>query len=192
MKRSPVPSPDLAAAFNDHQRGLLGLTLRITGNLDLAEDALQETFLAAHAAAAGFRGEAKPSTWLYRIATREAIRARARSKRHTDTTALAARQQPRQASPAAADWLEETRTLLTALDQLPEDQRLALVLLSARNIPADEIATLLRVPVNTVYTRAFRARVRLRKIMGPPDETIARPSPAGRSAAAGGSPGPAQ
>lgn len=173
----PIPpakaEPDLAAAFKAHQRELLGLTLRITGNLALAEDALQETFLAAHAAAAGFRHEARPSTWLYRIATREALRARANAQRqtrlHADRPRRAA-EQPRsdQNAPAAPlAWLEETRALLAALDQLPEDQRLALVLLSARAIPAEEIAALLGVPVNTVYTRAFRARVRLREIMGP-------------------------
>lgn len=167
------PKLDLAAAFKAHQRDLLGLTLRITGNLALAEDALQETFLAAHAAAAGFRNEARPSTWLYHIATREALRARANAQRHADRPRRAA-EQPRsdQSAPAAPlAWLEETRALLAALDQLPEDQRLALVLLSARAIPAEEIAALLGVPVNTVYTRAFRARVRLREIMGPRIET---------------------
>ena len=154
------PTLDLSEVFKAHQRDLLGLTLRITGNLALAEDALQETFLAAHAAAGAFRAEARPSTWLHRIATREALRARARAKRHAD----AARAAP-PAAEAAPAWLHETRSLLAALDQLPEDQRLALVLLSARSIPADEIATLLNVPVNTVYTRAFRARVRLRDIL---------------------------
>jgi RNA polymerase sigma-70 factor (ECF subfamily) len=163
------PILDLAAAFKAHQRDLLGLTLRITGNLALAEDALQETFLAAHAAAAGFRNEARPSTWLYRIATREALRARANAQRHADRPRRAA-EHPRsdQSAPATPlAWLEETQALLAALDQLPEDQRLALVLLSARAIPAEEIAALLGVPVNTVYTRAFRARVRLREILHP-------------------------
>lgn len=167
------PELDLAAAFKAHQRELLGLTLRLTGDLALAEDALQETFLAAHAAAHTFRNEARPSTWLYRIATREALRARARAKRHRHGTHGAENPPDRGRAPAPHDraqWLEETRSLLAALDRLPEDQRLALVLLSARAIPAEEIAALLGLPVNTVYTRAFRARVRLREILtpGPP------------------------
>lgn len=165
------PELDLAAAFKAHQRDLLGLTLRITGNLALAEDALQETFLAAHTAAAGFRHDARPSTWLYRIATREALRARASAQRQAKLQAdrpRRAAEHPRsdQSAPATSlAWLEETRALLAALDQLPEDQRLALVLLSARAIPAEEIAALLGVPVNTVYTRAFRARVRLKEML---------------------------
>jgi RNA polymerase sigma-70 factor (ECF subfamily) len=162
------PTLNLASAFKAHQRDLLGLTLRITGNLALAEDALQETFLAAHAAAGGFRHEARPSTWLYRIATREALRVRANARRHADGARSAASRTNRSDTPdpgQPAAWIEHTRALLDALDQLPEEQRLALVLLTARAIPAEEIADLLGVPANTVYTRAFRARVRLKEIM---------------------------
>lgn len=168
MTPPPAPSLDLAAAFNAHRHELLGLILRITGDFALAEDALQDTFLAAHAAAAGFRGEARPSTWLYRIATREAMRVRYKAKRHASRARAAADGQNRtpEALPGArVEWLEATQALLTALDQLPEDQRIALVLLSVRAIPVEEIADLLGVPVNTVYTRAFRARVKLKQIM---------------------------
>ncbi len=168
MTRPTARPPDLAAAFADHQRRLLGLILRITGDFALAEDALQETFLAAHAAAGAFRGEAAPGTWLYRIATREALRARAKRNRHAARDRAAADGAPKrpEADPSApTGWLEQTRGLLAALDRLPEDQRLAFVLLSARAIPADEVAAMLGVPISTVYTRAFRARVRLREIL---------------------------
>ncbi len=166
---------DLAALFDLHQRQLLGLTLRITGDFALAEDALQETFLSAHRAAEKFRGECAPATWLFRIAAREAIRQRARrdARRARD---LQYANQDRSSGPdrqPAADtvlsWREKAQRLLSALDRLPDDQRLALILLSVRELPAGEIARLLGVTPATVYTRAFRARQRLNELLGGDD-----------------------
>src|SRR5690348_6788496 len=54
------------------------LCLNVCGDRAAAEDAVQETFLAVHRALPAFRGECKPSTWVYRIALRAALKARAR------------------------------------------------------------------------------------------------------------------
>lgn len=172
---SNAPPLDLAALFDAHQQRLLALTLQLTGDFALAEDALQETFLLAHAAAASFRGDAAPATWLHRIAVREALRLRAkRSRRAERTTDFTETNSPSSVEPRAreagadhqASWREETARLLAALDCLPDDQRLALVLLSAREFSAEAIAVMLDVPPATIYTRAFRARMRLRELLG--------------------------
>jgi RNA polymerase sigma-70 factor (ECF subfamily) len=164
---------DLSALFDSQQRRLLALTLRITGDFGLAEDALQQTFLRAHRLAGGFRGEAAPETWLYRIAANEALRLRAqqRSQRSSEREA-AGRTQGRQgagqqaeAADAAPAWRQEAEAALAALETLPEEQRLALVLLSVKELSGEEVAAMLGVPAATVYTRAFRARLALRRVL---------------------------
>lgn len=172
MKPPARSGPDLASLFDEHQGRLLALTLRITGDFALAEDAFQQTFLMAHASAGSFRGEAAAGTWLYRIAAREAVRLRAgRLRRREQTNHADAGKADRDggSNPGAGcslEWRERTDRLLRALDELPEEQRLALVLLSARQIRAEEIGVMLGVSPGTVYTRAFRARVSLRERLG--------------------------
>ena len=164
--RTPTIPLDLAKLFDDHQRPLLGLILRITGDLASAEDALQETFVSAVRAAPAFRADAAPSTWLYRIAVREGVHARARA--HRDRMRAAERIHRDDRAPPGlgrAEWVEQTEHVLRALDMIPDEQRLALVLLSVHELTADEIATMLGVPAATVYTRAFRAREQLRTLL---------------------------
>lgn len=151
---------DVEALFASHRRRVLGLALKITGNLALAEDVLQETFLCAHHGSKQFRGESSPGTWLYRIAVREALRARARLRRFEG-----ARCEPPIAEPSRdrVEWVEQVRQVLRMLDSLPEEQRLALVLMDVRELSAEEVGSLLGVPPSTVYTRAFRARLKLKQ-----------------------------
>ncbi len=169
MNQHPQPTLDLAALFEQHQRGLLGLALRITGDFALAEDALQETFLCAHAGARSFRGDAKPGTWLYRIAMRESLRVRSQARRATGLNqAMSTPPADQKAEHSPMDrlaWVETTWELLRALEALPEDQRLALVLLSTRELTAEDVGAMLGIASGTVYTRAFRARLRLRSML---------------------------
>lgn len=165
MSESPLRL-DLAKLFDAHQRRLLGVVLRITGDLASAEDALQETFMAAVRAAPSFRHESAPETWLYRIAVREGIRARSLARRDRERLPSAQRAHTPHVSDRA-EWVEETEQLLRALDSIPEEQRIALVLLSVHELTADEISTMLGVSAATIYTRAFRARERLREALSP-------------------------
>ncbi|MBX3373858.1 MAG: RNA polymerase sigma factor [Phycisphaeraceae bacterium] len=161
---------DLDAILPARQRDLLACALRITGDLFLAEDALQEACLQAHAARASFRGDADPVTWLYRILIREAIRLRRRRdrlrERHDIEVRHAAESRTHRVTPPP-EWYEEVARLLAALDTLPEAQRLALALLSVREFPATEAAAILGTTPATIYTRAFRARQRLRELLSP-------------------------
>ena len=165
----PAHPVDLAALYRANARSLFGVAFRITGHTSDAEDALQRTFLLAHIAKDRFRGEAGPSTWLYRIIVREACRLRAeRRLRRERLGAAAALEVDRQSPDAAARAAEadERARVLEALDQLPEPQRMALVLLQVRELPGEIIAEMLGVPVGTVYSRAFTARKRLAELLG--------------------------
>lgn len=165
----PAHPVDLAALYRASARSLFGVAFRITGHTSDAEDALQRTFLLAHIAKDRFRGEAGPSTWLYRIIVREACRLRAeRQLRRERLGAAAALEADRQSPDAAARAAEadERARVLEALDQLPEPQRMALVLLQVRELPGEVIAEMLGVPLGTVYSRAFAARRRLAELLG--------------------------
>lgn len=164
----PDHAVDLAALYRTNARSLFGLAFRITGHTSDAEDALQRAFLLAHIAKDRFRGEAGPSTWLYRIVVREACRLRAdrrlRRERLGAAAALAADRQSQDSSARAVD-ADERALVLEALDQLPETQRMALVLLQVRELPGEVIAEMLGVPLGTVYSRAFAARKQLGRLL---------------------------
>jgi len=155
--------PDLDQLFRTERERLLALGLQLTGNPAMAEDAVQEAFLLAHRFAGSFRGEAAASTWLYRITIRAATKLRERER-------SVKRRERRSAETAArSDERDEMRdrviALYRAMEDLPEDQRTALAMLSLRGLPASWIAEILGVPEGTVYSRAHAARRGLREKM---------------------------
>lgn len=153
---------ELFAAFH---KPLLSLCAHLTVDRSEAEDALQEVFLALHQALPGFRGEAKLSTWVYRIALRTALHVRARRPR--DTTSLDAR------SPAlevpdggvAPDQLasarQESARLARAMEQLSAEHRAVLSLFAVEGLSHAEVAEALGIPLGTVWSRLHLARKKL-------------------------------
>jgi RNA polymerase sigma-70 factor (ECF subfamily) len=138
------------------------LVLGLVGDPHLAEDVLQEVFLLAYRALSGFRGHAQFSTWLYRIAFREAARTRTRLRRIgqlfrplEDDEALVSRRRE-----GLNPDLEE---VLGALQTLPARQRAAFLLHVVEGKPYLEIAEILRCRPGTVGSWIFRARERLRE-----------------------------
>jgi RNA polymerase sigma-70 factor (ECF subfamily) len=155
-------------AFDDLFRALrepvLALCLHLAGRRADAEDALQETFLAVHRALPRFRGEARLSTWVYRIAVRAALRARARRR---DGPAVDP-ETPGGRSDAEAD-LEarlEARRLQEAMARLPAEHRVVLSLFALEGLSHRQIAEVLGVPEGTVWSRLHAARRRLSEEMG--------------------------
>jgi RNA polymerase sigma-70 factor (ECF subfamily) len=150
-----------------HERRIYGLCLRILGNREDAEDAAQEAFLAALRKAATFRKAAAFSTWLYRIAVNAATD-QARRRGRARLTAL----DPEDAGLAAAPGgdLGEVVTaavaVQTALTQVPEEFRVAVVLCDLYRIPYADAAQILEVPVGTVKSRVFRGRLVLADRLG--------------------------
>ncbi len=143
-----------------HERLVLSACRRILGDLHDAEDAFQATFLTLVRKARSIgRGQALAS-WLYRVACRIALRARAgragRERQGIDLTGL----------PAGDDAASERRELGPVLDEevgrLPEKQRAAVVLCYLEGRTYAEAARVLGCPVGTVSTRLTHARERLR------------------------------
>ena len=120
-----------------------------------ADDICQEIFVIIYKNLARFRGEARLSTWIYRLATREAIRFARRRRLVRALGDLFAR-----------DRREAGRRhyLRQLLDRLPPERRLALVLYEIEGVPVSEIARISDCAENTVWTRLHRARTELEKI----------------------------
>lgn len=159
---------DIDALWRSHAGKVHALAMQITLDPELADDTVQETFLAAYRARATFRGDSLPSTWLYRIAVRVArhlaARSRAQSRPNAGATEVELLDASRRMSPAAD--AEIAARALAALAHLPDEQRLALVLLRVRDLPGESIAEILGVPIGTVYSRASLAAKRLRDLLG--------------------------
>jgi RNA polymerase sigma-70 factor (ECF subfamily) len=140
-----------------------------------AEEAVQDAYLKAFTALAGFRGDAALSTWLTRIAVNEALsrrRAAARRQRNLDDCGVASLETYREAfmrgsstgqSPDEALSRRQMAGLLEgAIARLPDDFRLVFVLREVEQLSIAETALALGVQEATVKTRLHRAKKRLR------------------------------
>ena len=137
-----------------HQGRVYALALRICRNPDDAEDALQETFVAAYRALPRFDRRARFSTWLYRIATNKCYDVIARRRPTADAAAL-----PEPADPHDPFAHSTRREQLTrALDALPEQFREAALLCDVCGLTPAEAGEVLGVPEGTMKSRSFRAR----------------------------------
>jgi len=141
-----------------------------------AEDAAQEAWIDAHAAIGGFRGDAKLSTWLTRIAVNAALQRLRKRRRGAEIITLdgdldmdagddgETRVAIDPDRPDLAATRAETRRLLEkAIDELPEAFRVVFVLRAVEEMTVEETAAALGMPETTVRTRFFRARSRLRE-----------------------------
>ncbi|MDQ6655107.1 MAG: sigma-70 family RNA polymerase sigma factor [Verrucomicrobiota bacterium] len=127
----------------------------------LADDLAQETFLKAYKNIRSFRGEAKFSTWLYRIAY-NCFREDARRRKELvgiDETQLEAEQDPNTVDPALRQDLNQ------ALRLLPLHERTAVLLCCQQGLSHDEAARVLDIPLGTVKTNVLRGREKLKKTL---------------------------
>ena len=140
-----------------------------------AEDALQETYLAAYRAIGGFRGEASLATWLSRLVLNECLGRRRRQARRDNIVPIESAGEdwrletpsmdtPDLPSPDEALVRAELRELIERrLDELPETFRVVFVLRGVEELSVEETAACLGIPEATVRTRHFRARSLLRE-----------------------------
>jgi RNA polymerase sigma-70 factor (ECF subfamily) len=179
---APQPSPDtellhaiargdeaaLAALYDRYNSILLGLLLRILHSRVEAEDVLQEVFLQIWQRAANFdETRGRGFTWIVTLARSRAIdRLRSlQSRQRADDTAL--RETPEQVGDASDDayHAEQREIVRTALAEIPEEQRRALLLAYFEGLTQSEIATKLGQPLGTVKTRMRSGMMKLRELL---------------------------
>jgi RNA polymerase sigma-70 factor (ECF subfamily) len=152
-----------------HQRMIHSLTFRMTGSLADGEDLAQQTFLRAYEQLGSFRGGAKFSSWLYRIAVNTCLNWRRREMRRRQLHAAWADNSSRQrAEPAhPADENDLGRRVQEALMKLPAKQRAAMVLTVYDGFNHAEAARILGCSETTVSWRIFAARNKLKRWLKP-------------------------
>jgi len=158
-----------------HNRMLFRTARAILRDDAEAEDAVQDAYIAAHRALGTFRGDAKLSTWLVRIAANEALMRRRRNARSAAVLPLdASPDGERQAMAIASEDRgpeEEAvrgqlrRVLETRIDALPDSYREVFVLRGVEELSVEETAAALGIPEPTVRTRFFRARSLMREAL---------------------------
>jgi RNA polymerase sigma-70 factor (ECF subfamily) len=153
------------------ERPIYALAYRVIGREEDARDVCQETFLRAFRALNGFRGQAKFSSWLYRIALnlcRDWVRKERRTPvvqapEELEVLEMAAVREP---TPSVEDLVarrELTRVVERAMARLPEEQRTAIILKEYHELTFQEIADLVGCPLSTVKTRLYQGLSVLRR-----------------------------
>ncbi len=157
-----------------HQTKVLNICYRFVHSREEAEDLAQETFLEVHRSISGFRGGSSLGTWIHRIAVSKSldfVRKQGRKKRRglfgkpvsldESTEQVPA---PRSTVPdVQLEMRERRRVLQTALESLPERQRVAFVLSKYDGMSYQEIAQLLKTSLSSVESLIHRAKNNLQK-----------------------------
>lgn len=131
----------------------------------VVEEVLDDTMMTVWQSAANFRGASKPSTWIFAIAYRKALRAKARWPDPIEDHDLDVRVDP---GPRADEQVQQQRlqqALLKAMQQLSPEHRAVVDLTYFHGLGYREIAEIVGCPSETVKTRVFHARQRLRHAM---------------------------
>ena len=153
------------------ERPIYALAYRVIGREEDARDVCQETFLRAFRALPGFKGQAKFSSWLYRIALnlcRDWIRRQKRAPtvqmpEGVDPVELAAERGPVESIEELVARRELSAVVAEAMALLPEEQRTAIVLKEYHGMTFQEVAELQGCPLSTVKTRLYQGLSVLRR-----------------------------
>ncbi len=142
------------------------VALRTVRDPEEAADALQDAFISAFRAAANFRAESQVTTWLHRIVVNACLD-RVRRKQARPTVPLPDTSHNEPAVPRDSMSERETRLVIKeALDQLPEEQRVPIVLVDVEGYSVAETAQMLGIAQGTVKSRCARGRAKLAKLLG--------------------------
>jgi RNA polymerase sigma-70 factor, ECF subfamily len=155
-----------------HRDRAYGVALRICRDRDDADDVTQDAIVRAWRALPDFRGDARFSTWLYRIVTNLALnrvtRARERPSDTLPETATGAIDDPARRTVEA----DRLAVVLAAMERLTPEQRACLVLREVEGLSYDELAVVLDTTVTAVKGRLFRARQDLAQVLARYDDEV--------------------
>ena len=156
-----------------HQKAVYNICYRMAGNAEDALDLSQEVFLKLWRTLEQYQFDAAFSTWLYRMTQNACIDFLRRQKRQqhasltvSDDEAAGKELSVPDPAPLPEDWVifnEKQEAIRTAMNALPPDFREILELRVVRNLPYEQIAQIMGLPVGTVKSRLARARLQLKK-----------------------------
>lgn len=166
---------EFARMVDEYSPQIYRLAIKMLKNQQDAEDILQETFIKAYHALPDFEGRSSLSTWLYRIATNEALMFLRR--KHPDQVSVDAPSQEEEEKPPLeiTDWCclpeselmssEALDKLEKSVDALTDSLRVVFLLRDIEGLSTRETAEVLDISENAVKTRLSRARLQLREML---------------------------
>lgn len=147
--------------FRNHREDVARLVFRMTGASNDLEDLIQEVFLQVHKSIGDFRGDARFSTWLYRLTVNVVLMHRRSAKSRPQLVAEVLAQSPRDVGLLPDEQVARHRRMTAftrVVDRLSEKKRTVFILHELEGLSPSEIAKIVGAPVLTVRTRLFYAR----------------------------------
>jgi len=162
--------------FSEHQNSVFSICFRFTGDKQEAEDLCQDIFLQIYKSLPDFKSQSKLSTWIYRIAVNHSLNhVRNRKKHNSDLRITSENQETIVADPHRnhtenrPDKIleEKERGIIVskAIESLPENQRLVLILQKYEGFSCKEIADIQECTLLSVQSRLHRAKKNLGKLL---------------------------
>jgi RNA polymerase sigma-70 factor (ECF subfamily) len=158
----------LRQLYGTYYHPLLRFIYRITGRLDLAQEGVNDVMLVVWRNVRSFGGRSSVSTWIMGIGYRKALKLLTASRRWTDRFSSAHFDEIVERTDAAAEHSDDgdLRDLLdAALRHLSAEHRAVVELTYFYGCSYEEIAAIAACPINTVKTRMFHARAKLKKLL---------------------------
>lgn len=157
---------EFSSVYDEHVDFVWSMTRRLGVSSSQLEDAVQDVFVVVHRQLPGFRAESSLKTWVGGIVVRVAQEHRRKQKRNeveplTGDNVPVATGGPHETAEGAQAWARLERLL----DTLELEQRTVFVLASLEEMSAPDIAEVLQVPLNTVYSRLRLARAKLQEAL---------------------------
>lgn len=161
--------PEFTKLAEEHSSFVYNVAYRMMGNQHDAEEVAQDAFVSAYRARERFRGDAQPTTWLYRITVNAALMRLRKDKRRREMTVP---EDARSDAPST-DWTQSPvasamnselgERIKEAIGDLPDDLRTAVVLRDVQGLSNDEAADVLEISISALKARLHRGRIALRQ-----------------------------
>lgn len=163
----------LSCFYLEYHGRLFKFVYRLSGSYTIAEELVNDTMMTVWQKADSFRGASKVSTWIFGIAWRQTMRRLSRNKlRIVDFDDLDSLPAAGQVNVDRENWIQR------GLQALPPDQRTTVILVFYLGLTYQETAEVTDCPVNTVKTRMFHARRKLKKLLDTAAVPVERYRPA--------------
>jgi RNA polymerase sigma-70 factor (ECF subfamily) len=154
-----------------YQDRLYNTLVRVLGSRDDASEVLQDAFVLAYTKLGSFRGNSQFYTWMYRVALNQACSHRRRTTRRRDEMSVEQLRELSGTEPVDSSLqpeqtlvrTEQAELVQTALAEISDEHREILVLREMEDYSYETIAEILELPVGTVRSRLFRARLQLKE-----------------------------
>jgi RNA polymerase sigma-70 factor (ECF subfamily) len=163
---------------------VFNVALRVLGDPDDAHDATQDTFLTVVRKLSQFRGDAAFTTWLHRVTVNACYDILRKRRRQPLLRLVPEGDEPiPDIGPPVEDHADAavgSIDVARALQLIPEQYRVVLVLADVQDLPYEEISRVLDVPIGTVKSRVHRGRIALGRALGLPEEPSREPAPTRR------------